>query len=54
MSTEVDLVEAIAKLETLRALRKAIGQERLTLHRVLANIARSELIGDLIETPSGN
>jgi hypothetical protein len=38
---DVDLVEAMTKLETLRALRDAIRQERQILHRVMASITTS-------------
>ena len=38
---DVDLVEAITKLETLLALRDAIRQERQILHRVMASITTS-------------
>jgi hypothetical protein len=41
MSTAVDLVEAMTKLETLRVLRHAIRQERQTLHRVLGQLRQN-------------
>jgi DNA-directed RNA polymerase specialized sigma54-like protein len=43
MSMEADLAEVMTKLETLRALRDAIRQERQTLHRVMANIVASRV-----------
>ena len=42
VSMEVDLVEVMTKLETLRVLRDAIRQESQLLHRVMANVATSE------------
>ena len=38
---DVDLVEAMTKLETLRVLQDAIRQERQILRRVMASIATS-------------
>jgi hypothetical protein len=40
---DVDLVEAMTKLETLRVLRDAIRQERQILRRVMASITTSRV-----------